>query len=262
MPRFAANLSMMFNEVPFLERFALARRHGFEAVEFLFPYEHPATELRRRIDDAGLTVALFNMPPGDWQAGERGLATLPGRQAEFADGVTRALDYAAALGCTLLHCMAGIPAPDVAALTAASLYAANLAGACERAHAAGVKVVIEPINHRDMPRYHLNTAEQAADIIAAIGADRLGLQFDIYHTQVTQGDIVSRMRRLLPVIAHMQAADVPGRHEPGTGEIGWDFVFGEIDAAGYRGWVGLEYRPAGETVAGLGWRQRFNGRDA
>jgi hydroxypyruvate isomerase len=145
----------------------------------------------------------------------------------------------------------------VSPVTAASVYAANLAHACERAHAAAVKVVIEPINHRDMPRYHLNTAEQAAAIIAAIGADRLGLQYDIYHTQITQGDIVTRMRGLMPVIAHMQVADNPGRHEPGTGEIAWDFVFPQIDAAGYTGWIGLEYRPAGETASGLAWRERY-----
>jgi len=257
MPRFAANLSMMFTEIPFLDRFARARENGFEAVEFLFPYDHKPAELRRRIDEAGLSVALFNMPPGDWGGGERGLASLPGRQAEFADGIGRALEYADALGCPLLHCMAGIPPIEVPLLPASSLYATNGFRACEQAHRAGVKVVIEPINHRDMPRYHLNTAEQAADIIAAIGPDRLGLQYDIYHTQITEGDIVTRMQRLLPVIAHMQVADTPGRHEPGTGEIAWDFVFREIDRSGFAGWIGLEYRPLADTVAGLGWRERF-----
>ncbi len=257
MPRFAANLSMMFNEMPFLDRFGAAARAGFKAVEFLFPYEHPAAEIRQRLDDHGLQVVLFNMPPGNWAAGERGIASLPGRQSEFSEGVVRALDYADALGCKLLHAMAGIPPDGTHPLTAASVFAANLAVACEQAHAAGKKVVIEPINHRDIPRYHLNTAEQGADIIAAIGPDRLGLQYDIYHTQITQGDVSRRMEALLPLIAHMQIADVPGRNEPGTGEIAWDYVFRRIDALGYTGWIGLEYRPAGETVAGLGWRERF-----
>jgi hydroxypyruvate isomerase len=262
MPRFAANLSMMFTEVPFLDRFGAAAKAGFKAVEFLFPYEHPAAEIRRRLDDGGLQVVLFNMPPGNWAAGERGIAALPGRAAEFSDGVLRALEYADALGCKLLHAMAGIPPEGTQPLTAASLFAVNLAHACDKAHAAGVKVVIEPINHRDMPRYHLNTAEQAAAIIAAIGPDRLGLQYDIYHTQITQGDITRRIEGLLPLIAHMQAADVPGRNEPGTGEIGWQYVFDRIDALGYAGWIGLEYRPAGETVAGLDWRERYRLRRA
>ena len=257
MPRFAANLSMMFNEVGFLDRFDAAARAGFHGVEFLFPYEHPAAEIRRRLDANGLTQALFNMPPGDWAKGERGLAALPGRQAEFRDGVGRALDYAIALGCKLVHCMAGIPPAGTAPVTAAAVYAANLAWAAEQAHAAGVKLVIEPINHRDMPGYFLNTQAQGAAVVEAIGRDRLGLQFDVYHVQVTEGDITRRMEQFLPVIAHMQIADVPARNEPGTGEIGWRFVFSRMDALGYQGWVGCEYRPAGETVAGLAWRARL-----
>ena len=257
MPRFAANLSMMFNEVPFLDRFDAAARAGFQGVEFLFPYEHPAAELRRRLAGAGLTQALFNLPPGDWAKGERGLACLPGRQAEFRAGVARALEYATALDCKLVHCMAGIVPAGVSQATAGAVYAANLAFAAEQAQAAGVKLVIEPINHRDMPGYYLNTQAQGAAIVAAIGADRLGLQFDVYHVQVTEGDITKRMEQFLPVIAHMQIADVPARNEPGTGEIGWDFVFRRMDDLGYRGWVGCEYRPAGDTVAGLAWRTRF-----
>jgi len=257
MPRFAANLSMMFNELPFLDRFAAAAKAGFKGVEFLFPYEHPATEIRKRLDDHGLTLALFNMPPGDWSKGERGLASLPGRQGEFRDGVNQALDYAAALGGKLVHCMAGIVPSGVPQVTAASLYAANLAWAAERAMAAGVKLVIEPINHRDMPGYFLNTQAQGAAVVEAIGRDRLGLQFDVYHVQTTEGDITKRMEQHLPLIAHVQIADVPARNEPGTGEIGWAFVFRRMDQLGYRGWVGCEYRPAGETLAGLGWRDRF-----
>jgi hydroxypyruvate isomerase len=257
MPRLAANLSMMFNEVPFLDRFDAAARAGFQAVEYLFPYDFPATELRRRLDGAGLKQVLFNMPPGDWAGGERGLASLPGRQAEFRDSVGKALDYAAALDCKLMHCMAGTPPAGTPFATAAAIYAANLAAAGERAKAAGVKIVIEPINHRDMPGFHLNTMAQGAAVVEAIGRDRLGLQFDIYHCQVTEGDITKRMEALMPVIAHMQIADVPARNEPGTGEIGWEFVFRRIDELGYQGWIGCEYRPAGETVAGLAWRKRF-----
>jgi hydroxypyruvate isomerase len=257
MPRFAANLSMMFNELPFMDRFAAAAKAGFKGVEFLFPYEYPAAEIRKRLNDNGLALALFNMPPGDWSKGERGLASLPGRQGEFRDGLKQALDYAGALGGKLVHCMAGIVPSGVPQVTAASLYAANLAWAAEHAMAAGVKLVIEPINHRDMPGYFLNTQAQGAAVVEAIGRDRLGLQFDVYHVQTTEGDITKRMEQYMPVIAHMQIADVPARNEPGTGEIGWAFVFRRIDELGYRGWVGCEYRPAGETLAGLGWRDRF-----
>ena len=257
MPRFAANLSMMFNELPFLDRFDAAAKAGFKAVEFLFPYDHPAAEVRARLDAGGLELALFNMPPGDWAAGERGIASLPGRQAEFRDGVERSLEYAKALDCKMVHCMAGIPPAGLHPVTAAAVYAANLSVATERAHAAGVLVVIEPINHRDMPGFHLNTTGQGAALVAAFGRDRLGLQFDIYHCQVTEGDVTKRMAALMPVIAHMQIADVPGRNEPGTGEIGWDYVFAQVDAVGYQGWLGCEYRPAGDTVAGLAWRQRY-----
>ena len=257
MPRLAANLSMMFNEVPFLDRFAAAAAQGFKGVDFLFPYDFPAAEIRKRLDDNGLAQVLFNMPPGDWAGGERGLASLPGRQGEFRDGVKRALDYAAALDCPLLHCMAGIPAAGVPFGTAAALYAQNVAWAAEHAAAAGRRLCLEPINHRDMPGFHLNTMAQAAAVIAAIGAEKVGLQFDIYHCQITEGDITRRMEHHMPIIAHMQLADVPARNEPGTGEIGWPYVFRRIDELGYQGWIGCEYRPAGDTVAGLAWRQQF-----
>ncbi|WP_027285508.1 2-oxo-tetronate isomerase [Rubritepida flocculans] len=253
MPKFAANLSMMFTELPFLDRFAAARAAGFEAVEFLFPYEHPAAEIAKRLADNGLQQVLFNAPPGDWAAGERGTACLPGRQQEFRDGIMRALDYAGALGCPRLHVMAGMIPPGVAQGTLTSLYAINLAWAAERAIAQGVKCVIEPINQRDMPGYALTGTGNAVQVIEAVGPERLGLQFDLYHCQITEGDLVPRMQALLPYIAHMQVADTPGRHEPGTGEVNWPFVFAAIDAAGYRGWIGCEYRPKGETLAGLGW---------
>ena len=257
MPRFAANLSMMFNEVPFLDRFEAARKADFEGVEYLFPYDFPAAEIRRRLNGAGLTQVLFNMAPGDWAKGDRGLASLPGRQTEFRESVKRALDYAHTLECKQVHCMAGIPSAGVSPVTAAATYAANLAWAAEQAAPAGVKIVIEPINHRDMPGYHLHTQAQGAAIVEALGRDRLGLQFDVYHVQITEGDITKRMEQYMPVIAHMQIADVPARNEPGTGEIGWSYVFRRMDELGYQGWVGCEYRPAGETVAGLRWRQQF-----
>ena len=253
MPRFCANLTMMFNEVPFLDRFEAAAKAGFKAVEFLFPYDFPAAEIRTRLDGNGLQQVLFNMPPGDWAAGERGTAVLPGRQADFRAGVMKALDYASLLGCKRLHCMAGIPVAGATPGAAANLFVANLAWAAEKAHAAGVMLVIEPINHRDMPGYMLNTTGQAAAVIEALGADRVRLLFDVYHCQVTEGDVTSRMKALLPVIGHIQVADVPARNEPGTGEIGWRYVFGQMDRLGYDGWVGCEYRPAGKTVDGLGW---------
>lgn len=257
MPALAANLSMMFDEAKFLDRFDAAAEAGFTAVEFLFLYEYAAAEIKGRLSANGLQLVLFNVPPGNWASGERGLASLPGRQAEFRDGVERALEYATSLGCGRVHCMAGIPAAGVPWVTAAAVYAANLSWATERALAAGVKIVIEPINQRDMPGFHLQTMAQAAAVVAAIGPDRLGLQFDIYHCQVTEGDITKRIEAHLPIIAHMQLADVPGRHEPGTGEIAWDYVFSRIDALGYAGWIGCEYRPAGETAAGLAWRKRY-----
>jgi hydroxypyruvate isomerase len=253
MPRFAANLSMMFTEVPFLDRFALAARAGFRAVEFLFPYDHPAAEIATRLKDNGLELVLFNAPPGDWANGERGTASLPDRRAEFRDSIAKALDYAAALSCPRLHVMAGLAPAGMAHDTLTATYAANLDWAAEQAGKIGVKPVIEPINHRDIPGFFLNTTDQAAAVIQALGPARVGMQFDLYHCQITEGDIVKRVEKHLPLIAHMQVADNPGRNEPGTGEVNWPFVFARIDALGFRGWIGCEYRPAGETHAGLSW---------
>jgi hydroxypyruvate isomerase len=257
MPRFAANISMMYTELPFLDRFAAARASGFTAVEFLFPYEFPAAEIARRLQDNGLSQVLFNAPPGDWAAGERGCAALPGRGQEFRDGIRKALDYATALACPRLHVMAGLTPPGVPRDTLLATYAVNLAWAAEECVKAGVKPVIEPINHRDIPGFFLNTTDEGAAIIEAIGPERIGLQFDLYHCQITEGDIVKRVEKHLPLIAHMQVADNPGRHEPGTGEVNWPFVFGRIDELGFRGWIGCEYRPAGATLDGLGWFQPY-----
>jgi hydroxypyruvate isomerase len=257
MPRLCANLGFLFGEVPFLDRFDAAAGAGFKGVEFASPYDYPAAELRARLKDAGLSLVLINSPAGNRAAGERGFACLPGRVDTFRDGVSQALDYAVALDCKLIHVMAGVPPADLAPDTAAALYAANLAWAGERGLAAGVKLVIEPLNPRDAPGYYLRTQEQGAAIVAAIGHDRIGLQFDIYHCQTAQGDVTSRLANLLPVVDHMQLADVPGRHEPGTGEIGWEYVFRRIDEFGYAGWIGCEYAPLGDTVEGLAWRRRY-----
>ena len=257
MPRFAANLGFLFPELPFLDRFAAAARAGFTAVEYAAPYEYPQAELRARLRDNGLSQVLINSPAGDRSKGERGFACVPGRERTFRDSVAQALDYAVALGCPCVHVMAGMPPKDVPLDTALALYAANLAWAGEKGLAAGVKLVIEPLNPRDAPGYLLNRQEQGAAIVEAIGRDRLGLQFDLYHCQIAQGDVTTRLAALMPVIGHMQLADVPGRHEPGTGEIGWEFVFRRIDELGYQGWIGCEYTPLGDTVAGLAWRRRY-----
>ena len=253
MPRFAANLSMMFNEVPFLDRFALAAKAGFKGVEFLFPYEHPAAEIAARLKDNGLQQVLFNAPAGDFGKGERGMAAIPGKQAAFRESIKLALEYATPLACPRLHIMAGLKPEGVAHDTLTAVYGANLAYAAEECAKVGVKPIIEPINHRDIPGFFLNTTDQAAAIIAAVGPEKLGMQFDLYHCQITEGDVVKRVEKHLPLIAHMQVADTPGRHEPGTGEVNWPFVFKTIDALGFRGWIGCEYRPAGETLAGLSW---------
>ena len=254
MPRFAANLSMMFTEVPFLDRFARAQAAGFEAVEFLFPYEHPAAEIAARLRDNGLRQVLFNAPPGNWAAGERGFAALPGRGAEFRDAVKRALEYSTALSCPLLHVMAGLAPAGMGRDRMLATYAVNLAWAAEECAKAGVKPIIEPINHRDIPGFFLNTTAQAAEVIEALGGpERVGLQFDLYHCQITEGDLVPHAERLRPLVAHMQVADTPGRHEPGTGEVNWPFVFRRLDEIGYDCWIGCEYRPAGGTEDGLGW---------
>ena len=253
MPRFAANLSMMFNEVPFLDRFALAAKAGFKGVEFLFPYEHPAAEIAARLKDNGLQQVLFNAPAGDFAKGERGMAAIPGKQAAFRDSIKLALEYATTLACPRLHIMAGLKPEGEAHDTLTAVYGANLAYAAEECAKAGVKPIIEPINHRDIPGFFLNTTDQAAAIIAAIGPEKLGMQFDLYHCQITEGDVVKRAEKHLPLIAHMQVADTPGRNEPGSGEVNWPFVFKTIDALGFRGWIGCEYRPAGETLAGLSW---------
>ena len=257
MPRIGANIGFLFPELPFLDRFEAAAKAGFTGIEYAAPYDYPAAELRSRLQANGLTQVLINSPGGNRAAGERGFACLPGREGAFRDSVQQALDYAAALDCGLVHVMAGVPPADLSYDTALALYAANLAWAGELGLKAGVNLVIEPLNPRDAPGYLLRTQEQGAAIVNAIGRERIGLQFDIYHCQTAQGDVTTRLEKLMPVVGHMQFADVPGRHEPGTGEIGWEFVFRRIDELGYAGWVGAEYAPLGDTVEGLAWRQRY-----
>jgi 2-dehydrotetronate isomerase len=255
MPKFAANLSMMFNEVPFLDRFAAAADCGFTAVEYLFPYEHPAELVAERLQAAGLAQALFNMPPGDWAAGERGMAALPGREADFAAALDTAIAYAKVIGTPLLHMMAGLaPATDPAAI---ATYRENLKRATDRTGEAGVGLVIEPINGRDMPGYFLNDFNRAVDLIAEMDAAHVKLQFDVYHRQILHGDVIMALRQMAPVIGHFQIASVPERHEPLTGELDDRRIFAEIDAIGYQGYVGCEYRPAAGTREGLGWMSRL-----
>ena len=256
MPKFAANLTMLFNEVAFLDRFAAARRAGFAGVEYLFPYEHDAKEIRRRLDEQGLTQVLHNLPAGNWGGGERGIACHPDRVAEFEEGVTRAIQYATALGCRQLNCLAGIGPAGVDEVRARTTFVANLRGAARRLQDAGIRLLIEPINTRDIPGFFLRTTAQALEIMGEVGSDNLFLQYDVYHMQIMEGDLATTIQKHLDRIAHVQIADNPGRHEPGTGEINYDFLFDYLDKIGYDGWVGCEYKPAASTESGLGWMTR------
>jgi hydroxypyruvate isomerase len=256
MPKFAANLTMLFNEVGFLDRFAAARRAGFAGVEYLFPYDHDAAEIRARLDEHGLTQVLHNLPAGNWGAGERGIACHPDRVAEFDDGVARAVQYAAALGCTQLNCLAGIAPTGVDPGRARAVFVGNLRGAARRLQDAGIRLLIEPINTRDIPGFFLRTTAQALEIIDEVGSDNLFLQYDVYHMQIMEGDLATTLQKNVARIAHVQIADNPGRHEPGTGEINYDFLFDFLDRIGYPGWIGCEYKPTAATEAGLGWMTR------
>jgi len=259
MPRFAANLSMLYTEHRFLDRFAAAAQDGFTAVEYLFPYDHDARDIARRLQDNGLQQVLFNAPPGDWSAGERGLACLPGRETEFRQGFAKALEYASALDCPRIHVMAGLapPAADPALLR--TTYLCNLSWAASAAAALGREVLMEPINTRDMPGFYLNRQDVAHAIVQEIGAPNLKVQMDLYHCQIVEGDLAMKLRHYLPGgrVGHIQIAGVPQRHEPSLGEINYAYVFALLDELGYPGWVGCEYRPAdpgaGGTSAGLAW---------
>ncbi|TFH86053.1 hydroxypyruvate isomerase [Billgrantia azerbaijanica] len=253
MPKFAANLSMLFTEVDFLDRFEAAAKAGFKGVEYLFPYDFEATEIKRRLDDFGLTQVLFNLPAGDWSAGERGIACHPDRVEEFRAGVDRAIEYAKVLGNTQVNCLAGIQPEGVSDDQARQTLVENLRYAAGKLEAAGILLVAEPINTRDIPGFFLTRTEQALALFDEVGSGNLKLQYDIYHMQIMEGDLAPTIEKHLDRIAHVQLADNPGRHEPGTGEINYPFLFAHLDRLGYAGWIGCEYKPATTTEEGLGW---------
>lgn len=257
MPRFAANLSMLFTELDFLDRFEAAAKAGFEGVEYLFPYDWPADELVRRLQAHGLTQVLHNLPAGDWAAGERGIACHPDRVEEFRSGVDRAVEYAGALGCPQLNCLAGIRPEGVSEAEARRTLVENLRFAAGRLGQEGLKLLAEPINTRDIPGFFLCHTAQALEIFDEVGADNLYLQYDAYHMQIMEGDLAPTIERHLERIAHVQIADNPGRHEPGSGEINYPFLFDWLDRLGYAGWIGCEYKPAAGTEAGLGWLRAY-----
>ena len=253
MPRFAANLTMLFNEAPFLERFERAAQAGFRAVEFLFPYDYPSGQLQELLTEHGLQLVLHNLPAGNWAAGERGIGCHPDRVDEFSAGIDKAIAYASALGVKQVNCLAGIQPAGVAAAEARGTLVANLGFAAPKLKAAGIRLLIEPINTYDIPGFFLNRSRQALDIIADVGSDNLFLQYDIYHMQRMEGELAKTIEKNLDRIAHLQLADNPGRNEPGTGEIDYCFLFAFLDRIGYPGWIGCEYKPATSTEAGLGW---------
>ena len=257
MPKFAANLTMLFNEVPFLDRFERAANAGFTAVEFLFPYAWPAAEIKSRLDAHGLSLVLHNLPAGDWDAGERGIACHPDRVEEFRAGVGRAIEYAKLLGVPQLNCLAGKAPAGVAPELLRRTFVDNLRYAAAALKGSGLKLLIEPINTFDIPGFYLHGTQQALDILDEVGADNAFVQYDIYHAQRMEGELAATMQKQLARIAHFQLADNPGRNEPGTGEINYAFLFAHLDRIGYTGWIGCEYKPAAGTEAGLGWRQQL-----
>ncbi len=262
MPRFSANLSMLFTERPMLDRYAAAAAAGFRAVEVQFPYDHPAEVLRARLEAHDLSMVLHNLPAGDWAAGERGIACLPDRIDEFRDGVQRAIAYARVLGVPQLNCLAGIAPLGADERVLRATLVGNLRHAAAELGKAGLGLLIEPINTFDIPGFFLNRTAQALDILDEVGAPHAKVQFDCYHAQRMEGELCGTLSRHLDRIGHVQIADNPGRHEPGTGEIHHGNLFRHLDAIGYRGWVGCEYKPATTTEAGLGWLREIGGLKA
>ena len=260
MPRFAANLSMMYTEHAFLDRFAAAAADGFDAVEFMFPYEHPSAEIANRLADHGLQQVLFNAPPGMAAAGERGMAALSSRQDAFRRSIVeQALPYALALKCPRLHVMAGVVPAGADRAEPRAVYVANLAWAAREAASVGIDLLIEPINQRDVPGYLLNRQDDAHEIVIEVGAPNLKVQMDLYHCQIVEGDVAMKLRQYLPTqrVGHLQIAGVPDRHEPDLGELHHPYLFRLIDELGWDGHIGCEYRPRGRTSAGLGWLREF-----
>ncbi|MCX7303770.1 MAG: hydroxypyruvate isomerase [Hyphomicrobiales bacterium] len=260
MPRFSANLSMLFTEHEFLDRFGAAARAGFKAVEYIGPYDHPPEVVAARLSNNGLTQALFNLPAGDWANGERGIAVLPDRIDEFRKGVDTAIAYARALGCPQVNCLAGIAPQGLAYAELEDLFVHNLGYAARRLEDAGIRLLIEAINTRDIPGFFLTGSDQALRIIDRVGSQNVWFQYDIYHMQVMEGDLARTIEENLGRIAHIQLADNPGRHEPGTGEINYPFLYEHLDRIGYTGWVGAEYKPKAGTEAGLGWFRQMNNK--
>ena len=257
MPRFAANLSMLFTEQPFLERFKAAAEAGFSAVEFMFPYEFSSRAIAAALKDNGLELILHNLPAGDWAGGERGIACQPDRVTEFRDGVSKAIEYAQALNCPKLNCLAGILPSDVTVEKARGVLVENLQYAAAKLEAAKIGFLLEPVNSRDIPGFFVDRPSVGFSILAAVGAKNLKLQYDVYHAQVMEGDLVNTIEREFDRIGHIQVADNPGRHEPGTGEINYPFVFRRVDELGYDGWIGCEYKPHTTTIAGLLWLRPY-----
>lgn len=257
MPRFAANLSMLFCERPLAERFAAAACAGFSAVEIQFPYELPAAQIASLLRDNGLQLVLHNLPAGDWAGGERGIACHPDRVGEFRAGVAQAIDYATTLGCSQLNCLAGIAPAGVPEATVRATFVGNLRHAATELKRAGLRLLVEPINTFDIPGFYVNRTAQALALLDEVAADNVFLQYDVYHAQRMEGELGATLARHLPRIAHVQIADNPGRHEPGSGEINFPWLFRHLDAIGYTGWVGCEYKPATTTEAGLDWRIPF-----
>lgn len=257
MPRFSANLSFLYAELEFLDRFAAAARDGFKAVEYVEPYAFAVEDIAAALKDNGLTQALFNLPPGNWSAGERGIGCHADRVAEFEAGIATAIRYGTALGCNKINCLAGIASAGTSADERDAVLVTNLKFAAPRLADAGIKLLLEPINLRDIPGFHVSTTYHAERILDAVGSDNLFIQYDIYHTQVMQGDLLPTYARLKDRIGHVQIADNPGRNEPGTGEINYPFVLSELDRLGYDGWIGCEYKPKAGTSAGLGWMKPY-----
>lgn len=257
MPKFSANLSMLFTERDFLDRFDAAAESGFAGVEYIGPYDHPPETVAARLKKNGLTQVLFNLPPGDWSKGERGIAILPERVEEFRKGVDTAITYARALGCGQVNCLAGIAPQGADRDKLEATFVENLRFAARKLGEAGVKLLVEPINTRDIPGFFLTGSRQALELMTRVASDNLYLQYDIYHMQVMEGDLARTIETHLGRIAHIQLADNPGRHEPGTGEINYPFLYEHLDRIGYGGWVGAEYRPKAGTEAGLGWFRPF-----
>jgi len=257
MPKFAANLTMMFNESQFLDRFAAANEAGFKGVEYLFPYDYPVDQLIEKLEKHNLEQVLHNLPAGDWDNGERGIACHPNRQTEFQEGVGKAIEYASALGCPQVNCLAGITPKGETSEKMLQTFVSNLEFAAKQCEAVGIVLLIEPINTHDIPGFYLTNTTQALSVINEVSSSNVMLQYDVYHMQIMEGNLLSTIRANLDLVRHIQIADNPGRNEPGTGEINYPFLFDALDELKYDGWIGCEYKPETTTIDGLGWAKDY-----